>query len=76
MQSGADPLVRAGPPGPALQLFINITSKPARASAAVQEDRPTKNAIQKSWENSVGHFRLRTFTEYQSSPHSMLAHPP
>ena len=39
--SGADPLVRAGPPGPALRASIEFISKPTRASAADQGVRPT-----------------------------------
>src|ERR1022692_1297525 len=38
--SGADPLVRAGPPGPALESGIDTTSRPTRASAADQGVRP------------------------------------
>src|ERR1039458_2487160 len=44
---GADPKVCASPPGPALANGISFPSqpgKPTRASAAVQGDRPTKNA--------------------------------
>jgi hypothetical protein len=37
----ADPLVRAGPPGPALRGFIDFSSRPTRASAADQGVRPT-----------------------------------
>jgi hypothetical protein len=39
---GADPLVRAGPPGPALRGFIDFRSRPTRASAADQGVRPTQ----------------------------------
>jgi hypothetical protein len=35
------PLVRAGPPGPALRGFIDFSSTPTRASAADQGVRPT-----------------------------------
>jgi hypothetical protein len=38
--SGADPLVRAGPPGPALQVS-SILTRPTRASAVDQGVRPT-----------------------------------
>ena len=38
---GADPLVRAGPPGPALQALTNTSTGPTRASAADQGVRPT-----------------------------------
>jgi hypothetical protein len=38
---GADPLVRAGPPGPALRGFVVFASWPTRASAADQRVRPT-----------------------------------
>ena len=37
----ADPLVRAGPPGPALRGFIDFSSAPTGASAADQGVRPT-----------------------------------
>ena len=50
---GADPLVRAGPPGPALRLrnqSLNGHDKPTRASPAVQGDRPTICVGVRRWE--------------------------
>ena len=44
--SGADPLVRAGPPGPALRGFIDFSSRPTRASAADQGVRPTCSSME------------------------------
>jgi hypothetical protein len=44
---GADPLVRAGPPGPALRGFVDFSSRPTRASAADQGVRPTLTSTER-----------------------------
>jgi len=56
INGGADPLVRAGRPRPALssrnQVLATI-EEPARGPAADQGVRPTKYAGVRSWENDV-----------------------